>query len=472
MSLTKVSYSMITGAPVNVADFGATSGVNSTTQIQAAIDSMSAGDMLYFPAGNWLFDVVDFDVADGKIGGSGIIKGTLNITTGADRFVIDGLTFDASSVSAVDRGITLEDVTIGTITNCIFKNLETAIYVDTTAAGQVSRVTVTENQYTGCAYFIATSVVTSETFGVADWIVANNSGNASIDHVFMNTYDGVTIHDNVFFGSANPAYTRNCVRLVFGTWTDIHDNKFFESGSESIYIDQITNVSIHDNTHAYSGQYIQTNAINIKGTPTTGGTGFTNGSIHDEIIIEPSGSGIALDASQNLIQIHNNYIYKPGANSRYFGPTPLTGVTIGISINSSATYISTNNNVTVTGTNTLPQGTSAQLNTHTNNITVNSSTVQNQTIEKFLTLTGAETSIDVARWDYIALQQSGATNVSSIVNSEGEKTISLRFYNGNSTLVNGANLLLKGGVNVTPAANNVVTFIVYSSSAVEIARNF
>lgn len=58
MSLTKVSYSMITGAPVNVKDFGAVGdGVtNDTVAIQAAIDSVVASaipNTVYFPAGTY-----------------------------------------------------------------------------------------------------------------------------------------------------------------------------------------------------------------------------------------------------------------------------------------------------------------------------------------------------------------------------------------------------------------------------------
>jgi hypothetical protein len=54
MSLTKVSYSMIKGAVVNVLDFGADpSGVADSTQaIQEAIDSISAG-VVYLPAGTY-----------------------------------------------------------------------------------------------------------------------------------------------------------------------------------------------------------------------------------------------------------------------------------------------------------------------------------------------------------------------------------------------------------------------------------
>ena len=52
MSLTKASYSMITGAPVNVLDFGAIgNGTNDdTAAIQAAFDSLpSSGGVIYFP---------------------------------------------------------------------------------------------------------------------------------------------------------------------------------------------------------------------------------------------------------------------------------------------------------------------------------------------------------------------------------------------------------------------------------------
>ena len=65
MSLTKTSYSMITGAPLNVLDFGATGNgtTDDTAAIQAAItyiyslanpSGVSAIPALYFPAGIYL----------------------------------------------------------------------------------------------------------------------------------------------------------------------------------------------------------------------------------------------------------------------------------------------------------------------------------------------------------------------------------------------------------------------------------
>lgn len=54
MSLTKVSYSMITGAPVNVLDLGvdSTGGTDCTSLIQAAI---AASTTIVFPTGSYLF---------------------------------------------------------------------------------------------------------------------------------------------------------------------------------------------------------------------------------------------------------------------------------------------------------------------------------------------------------------------------------------------------------------------------------
>ena len=55
MALTKVTYSLISGAPVNVRDFGATGdGVtDDTAAIQAAIASANAETIIYFPEGTY-----------------------------------------------------------------------------------------------------------------------------------------------------------------------------------------------------------------------------------------------------------------------------------------------------------------------------------------------------------------------------------------------------------------------------------
>ena len=63
MALTKASYSMITGAYVNVLDYGAdnTGATNTTTTIQAAIDAAetAGGGTVYIPSGDYLIGVVN-----------------------------------------------------------------------------------------------------------------------------------------------------------------------------------------------------------------------------------------------------------------------------------------------------------------------------------------------------------------------------------------------------------------------------
>lgn len=66
MALTKATYSMIDGAPVNVLDYGAVGdGVtDSTAAIQAAIDALSPlGGTLYFPKGSYIVSDANADNA-------------------------------------------------------------------------------------------------------------------------------------------------------------------------------------------------------------------------------------------------------------------------------------------------------------------------------------------------------------------------------------------------------------------------
>lgn len=63
MSLTKVSYSMITGAPISVLDYGAdpTGATDSTTAIQTAVNYCIANNkFLNIPFGSYLIDMITF----------------------------------------------------------------------------------------------------------------------------------------------------------------------------------------------------------------------------------------------------------------------------------------------------------------------------------------------------------------------------------------------------------------------------
>lgn len=115
MSLTKATYSMIDGAPVNVLDFGAdpTGVADSTAAIQAAIDVVKArtyGGSVYIPAG-------DYSVSSLNVGNPiNDFKPTLTLYgDGVRASRILGNTNALIVVDALGRNfLCLRDMTIGT----------------------------------------------------------------------------------------------------------------------------------------------------------------------------------------------------------------------------------------------------------------------------------------------------------------------------------------------------------------------
>lgn len=86
MSLTKVSYSMITGAPVNVLDYGASTSASAaanTAAIQAAIDAAPDGATILIPPGTY-----------------NVIYGSLNFTRRQSLTITSGSTRDSTILQA------------------------------------------------------------------------------------------------------------------------------------------------------------------------------------------------------------------------------------------------------------------------------------------------------------------------------------------------------------------------------------
>lgn len=111
MTLTRASFSMITGAVANVLDYGAsTAAADNTAAIQAAIDAMSAagGGTVYFPAGTYNLQgtlTIKSNVSYKGDSGTSVLR--VNSTPGptyifnqassdVDNVTWDGLTFDGS----------------------------------------------------------------------------------------------------------------------------------------------------------------------------------------------------------------------------------------------------------------------------------------------------------------------------------------------------------------------------------------
>ena len=143
MSLTKASYSMITGSPVNVMDFGAKGdGSNDdTSAIQAAITSLtSTGGTVWFPVGNykitspinWL-PRVNLTGAGGHVASRifGTHAGNLFQYVDIDFCIVEKLAFDGSGCTAFKQtgssytqNITWRDCHFySALSECIYGNL-------------------------------------------------------------------------------------------------------------------------------------------------------------------------------------------------------------------------------------------------------------------------------------------------------------------------------------------------------------
>lgn len=177
MALTKVTYSMIVNAPVNVQDYGATGdGVtNDTAAIQAAIDAVVAGGTLYFPNGTYLVDVntQSCTLTDGTdvskcallidtamqvtsdIGAQ--LKAKEGASAATDNYIVSctaGVTFnniyfngDRLNVTS-SYGIQL-NASESTVQNCVFKDFDGSPVVaqGTGPSGMIDRIDVSSNSF-------------------------------------------------------------------------------------------------------------------------------------------------------------------------------------------------------------------------------------------------------------------------------------------------------------------------------------
>jgi hypothetical protein len=241
MSLTKVSYSLITGAPANVIDFGAdpTGVSDSTTAIQNAIDSLTAGVVL-FPPGTYIVSAVLILKSNVSLCGNG---STLTYTTpyeddqgfvtddniAIENVTIEGITFDGNGTWTAtsfpnpytagnsvgftngQRGIRLDNASTKNIIvkNNVFTGLEQGFY-----SGACTNVIITDNIFetigtaainTSCQYSTIANNVIRGVFG--------NQTNAGVTNIAESKFaDGIYL-----FGAQNVAVSNNvienCIRI-------------------------------------------------------------------------------------------------------------------------------------------------------------------------------------------------------------------------------------------------------------------
>lgn len=340
MALTKVTYSMIAGAVVNVLDYGAVgNGVaNDTAAIQAAIDSLPNGGTVFFPTGTYLCST-GLTVANNKtrldFAGNAVLTYTtatqilitftgddcrlLNATINApavfdatnapigygivkvegDYFVASGCT-----INNVPRsGFWFAEANNGTVTGCqIIGNYPQTSYpaggpvhfgviIDTPSTGSQGNFVISENIISRCVQGAATGSTGSHSLEQS-MAITGNVFELCWDHGFYTSglANGISVTGNAFNACRIPialtggyhTVTSNTL-VVFTSGTGTDDN-------------EITGISLRDPVNCIvSGN-------SIRGEGTSGGAVI---SLEDLSGVSGSNNVENNIVSNNVIEITN-----------------------------------------------------------------------------------------------------------------------------------------------------------------------
>jgi len=213
MSLTKATYSMISGAPINVLDYGATGdGVtNDTTALQAAITVATTNKRtLYVPAGTYLYSALT--IASGITilgdGNSSILKKT---TTN-----LDGITVTTTSP------ITVENIAF----TAVASQTDKALMLINPATGENALSTFRNVTFSG--FYIGLQFLRAATWSIIDCYFESAGVDAGSTGLWIQNNQNPdsgdsTVIGNIFYYSNNVG---THIRQISSGGTKIIGNKF------------------------------------------------------------------------------------------------------------------------------------------------------------------------------------------------------------------------------------------------------
>lgn len=470
---------------------------NNTAVIQFMIDSLGAGSTIVFPAGfTTVVNRLDIKYPDMTICGGGVIDGTIRVYRG---------TFASSSdiymnctikdvLFSTSRGLTdaiqLAYCRVGSISNIIdFRGYTNAIHIlnnavvggsPATAWGQMVSRWIVSNCHYGkdgtntVGRFIYVEASEGITFPIADWIVKGNEGHATLDHIVITTVDGLTVSDNIMFFpgyQAASATKRSHIRIeTGGTWIQIHDNKFFESGGTSVYLNGATRFSLHDNLYAFGAQRVPAPQIVLAGSPLAGDY-FTQGVIHDETIIFPGGEGVSIGAKSGRLKIHSINVQNPSASMYYYGTTPQPAAQ-GVIVDHDTLAVEVYNCTVREGVNTLA---AVNNNLYRDNVIdgiTGGTGFSRMSVLKVLSLTSGTSTIDARPWDAVEVSVTSSFGLTTIQNTGPTKMLTITNTGASSfNIAHSATLRLVGATTATLTPGSTITLrVATGGSASEVSR--
>lgn len=261
MSLTKVTYSMINGAVINVLDYGATGDgtTNDAAAITAAVAAAPAGSTVFFPVGTYK---VNTGITDGGKtitfageGNGSVITGSgfaILSLTAADSCAQD-LKIVAFAYSALTIGIDVANGTFG-VTNFTIRRCTIFGFFQNPYAGKGIRL------YFGIKGAIHDCVIQFWSRGVSvEAVDINNKPNANsliankirqnITGLYVDTVDDLYLAHNTLESNETCLHS---VGMVGASTYVMATNNHFESavGSPSINV-LLANTSLHSFANVY-----------------------------------------------------------------------------------------------------------------------------------------------------------------------------------------------------------------------------
>lgn len=357
MSITKASYSMVNGAPVNIIDFGAVSGASDcTSAIQAAVNSQTNGYTVYIPAGTWNFTEVTIqDKTNLTITGPGILNGQFTVYNVANdndvqsNIVFQDLSFNCGRPDAGATAIKLVKVSALKITGCFFKGVQKCIVVAGLSGitQSVQRVSITNcstgiadaslysssekvspyvYQTEGFPYYFYYNVSATGLYGAGDVTITGcNPCFVSVTHVYAVGQDGLVLTGNTFFHTSYSYQSPIKQNVVYGEtigFANITNNEMFEAGYEGIYFNGISNATVVGNNIIWPGQRDANHGYGISIQALTGDP-VTASQITGNLIRIPTSNGINVGNNCRFVSCVGNKIITPGNNAFYYGTNPI-----------------------------------------------------------------------------------------------------------------------------------------------------
>jgi hypothetical protein len=324
MSLTKVTYSMLVGAPINVKDFGAVG--DGVTDDQAAINAaflaaqnQGYGD-IYFPPGIYYItqgaclespDAYDRseDIGPFSISGygatikmtstytvpvtpiNGILKNAITVA-GVTGITISGLTFQGTGTSLSTattatryntadpghkgRGIRIQGYKKAIVQDCIFNGLALSLIINDNDPRLVlpipANIPITSGIYTICNNrFFANWQSLSFTFGGnANGTIYGNYFEETTTKIVTMYGDSKTSNQ---LGGANHVITnnvwKNCPSVIVGLHNCVIANNVFDTVIGGIWIDKGSDLSNTNFNYDINNLIIDNNVFNYTNTWTT-----------------------------------------------------------------------------------------------------------------------------------------------------------------------------------------------------------